>query len=169
MFDTHQVPALPEFQKYSVPGGSDGVAVSCYHTLLDKNKPSIVIALPFGIPVEVARAAFNRFQPKYNVVTWENRYVLNLDVAFSGAENFTTAAQVGDMVSVLRALKINQCRLIGYCSGGGIALLAAKQHPDLFTELILVSGEYQLFRRGHVATASIPFCPLSQPAVKRPT
>lgn len=113
----------------------------------------MLIALPFGVPVSVARAAFERFESEFNVVTWESRYVLNLDQGFSGDERLAPADHVEDMICILKALEIGACCLVGYCSGAGISLLAAKQYPDVFTDLILVNGEYQLFtRKGHVAT-----------------
>lgn len=132
--------------------GSSGAILNCCHTPLDKNKPSVLIALPFGVPVSVARAAFEKFHPGFNAVTWESRYVLNLDQEFSGDEKMAPVEHVGDMISILKALGIDTCVLIGYCSGAGISLLAAMKHPDVFTELILVNGEYQLFRNGHTST-----------------
>ncbi len=132
--------------------GSSGAMLTCRHTAIDHAKPSILIALPFGVPADVARAAFDKLQPGFNVVTWESRYVLNLDQAFAGDEKMAPAEHVGDMLRILAALGIETCTLIGYCSGAGISLLAASGHPDVFTELVLVNGEYQLFRRGHDAT-----------------
>jgi pimeloyl-ACP methyl ester carboxylesterase len=56
------------------------------------------------------------------------------------------------MLCILTTLEIPACCLIGHCSGAGISLLAATQYPEIFTELILVNGEYQLFKRGHPPT-----------------
>jgi pimeloyl-ACP methyl ester carboxylesterase len=140
-----------EFRQSSIPGSS-GAMLNCLHTSFAKDKPSILIALPFGVPADVARAAFEKFEPDFNVITWESRYVLNLDQDFSGDEKLTPAEHVEDMICILRSFGIDTCRLIGYCSGAGISLLAAKQYPDVFTELILVSGEYQLFKKGHTST-----------------
>lgn len=142
---------MTEFSRCSVPG-SGGAILNCCHTALDKHKPSLLITLPFGVPASLARAAFDRFAPDFNVVTWESRYVLNLDQEFSGNEKMAPADHVEDMICIVRALETGPCRLIGYCSGAGIALLAARQHPDVFTRLILVNGEYQLFRKGHRPT-----------------
>ncbi|HEX8735995.1 MAG TPA: alpha/beta hydrolase [Pyrinomonadaceae bacterium] len=140
-----------EFRQCSVQGSS-GAILNCCHTALDKDKPSILIALPFGVPASVARAAFEKFEPNFNVVTWESRYILNLEQEFSGDEKMTPNEHVEDMLCILQTLEIDACNLIGYCSGAGISLLAAKQYPDIFTELILVNGEYQLFKKGHTAT-----------------
>jgi len=140
-----------DLQQCSVTGSS-GAILNCCHTALEKDKPSILITLPFGVPVSVARAAFEKLEPGFNVVTWESRYILNLDQEFSGDEKVSPAEHVEDMICILKALKIGTCYLIGYCSGAGISLLAARQYPDVFTELILVNGEYQLFRKGHAST-----------------
>ncbi len=140
-----------ELSQSSIPG-SNGAILSCCHTAVDKDKPSLLIALPFGVPVSVARAAFAKFAHRFNVITWESRFILNLDQGFSGDEKLTPAEHVQDMLCILRALEIGTCRLIGYCSGAGISLLAASEHPEIFSKLILVSGEYQLFKRGHAST-----------------
>lgn len=123
-----------------------------HHTVPDPHRPWLLIALPFGIPVEVAAAALDAFRPAFNVMTWENRYVLDLDVPFAGEEPLAPADHVEDMLSVMAALGVERCRLIGYCSGAGFALVAATEHPDRFSDLVLVNGEFQLFRRSHVAT-----------------
>ena len=140
-----------ELLQSSIPG-SNGAILSCSHTTVNRNKPSILIALPFGVPMSIAHSAFEKFEHSFNVVTWESRFILNLDQAFSGNEKLAPAEHVGDMLCILRALEIRSCYLIGYCSGAGISLLAAREHPELFSRLILVNGEYQLFRKGHVAT-----------------
>lgn len=132
--------------------GSSGAALECCHTEIDRHCPSILIALPFGVPADVAQAAFERFQPDFNVVTWESRYVLNLTQPFTGDENLAPIEHVIDMIHILTSLQIDTCYLIGYCSGAGISLLAAQQFPQVFTELIVVNGEYQLFRKGHTST-----------------
>jgi len=140
------------YPQTAIPGSS-GAILNCMHTEIDKAKPSLLIALPFGVPVTVADAAFDRFGSDFNVVTWESRFILNLDQEFKGDEKFAPAEHVGDMLCLLRALGIEQSYLIGYCSGAGISLLAANQHPEVFPELILVNGEFQLFRnKAHVST-----------------
>lgn len=141
-----------EFEECSV-AGSSGATLNCRHTVLDKSKQNILIALPFGVPLTVASAAFEKFGPNFNVVTWESRYILNLNQRFSGDEKLTPTEHVEDMMCILRTLGIETCHLIGYCSGAGISLVAANRYPEIFTELTLVNGEYQLFRKGHTATA----------------
>jgi pimeloyl-ACP methyl ester carboxylesterase len=140
-----------EFQQCTVRGSS-GAILNCRYVASDKEKPSILIALPFGVPAAVADAAFAKFGADFNVITWESRYILNLDHEFSGDEKLAPREHVEDMVAVLKALEIETCYLIGYCSGAGISLLAAKLYPEIFTELVLVNGEYQLFKNGHEST-----------------
>jgi pimeloyl-ACP methyl ester carboxylesterase len=141
-----------ELPNHHIPG-SNGAILNCSHTVIDQDRPTLLIALPFGVPVTVAHAAFNTFLPEFNVVTWESRFILNLDQDFSGSEKLAPVEHVEDMLCLLRALDVSNCCLIGYCSGAGISLLAASQYPQIFTDLILVNGEYQLFRKkGHAST-----------------
>jgi len=132
--------------------GSSGAVLHCSHTAIDPGKPALLIALPFGVPATVAQAAFSAFAPGFNVVTWESRFILNLDQDFTGDERLAPDEHVEDMLCLLRTLEIETCHLIGYCSGAGISLLAASRHPEVFSGLILVNGEYQLFRKGHAST-----------------
>ncbi len=104
------------------------------------------------LPASVARAAFETLKSAFNVVTWESRYILDLSQTFSGTEKMGPDEHVEDIVCILSALQIDRCYLVGYCSGAGISLLAAERHPEIFAKLVLVSGEYQLFRKGHAAT-----------------
>jgi pimeloyl-ACP methyl ester carboxylesterase len=143
---------MTEPAQRSIPG-SGGVSLRCCHTALDPAKPSVLIALPFGVPASLARAAFDTLGAACNVVTWESRYILNLDLPFTGKEPLAPAAHVEDMLCILSALDIGACHLLGYCAGAGIALVAASQHPGRFTDVILVNGEYQLFKRGYRPTA----------------
>lgn len=145
---------LPGATERLVPAGGDGgggVVLRCYHTPIDERRPSVLIALPLGVPAVVARAAFERLGADWNVVTWESRYILS-DQEFTGDEPLGPAEHVGDMRAILGALGIGACSLIGYCSGAGVALLGAVRDPDVFTRLVLVSGEYLLFRKGHPST-----------------
>ena len=132
--------------------GAGSATLTCSHTVLDPGKPAVLVALPFGVPGSVARAAFETLESTFNVVTWESRYILDLSQTFSGTEKLGPAEHVADMVCILRGLEIGRCCLVGYCSGAGISLLAAEQHPEIFSKLILVNGEYQLFRKGHATT-----------------
>ena len=133
--------------------GSSGAPLSVSHTPVDPAKPGLLIALPFGVPASVADAAIETFAPGFNVVTWETRYILAADHEFGGDEKFAPSEHVQDMLCMLRELGLETCCLIGYCSGAGISLLAAREHPEVFTELLLVNGEYQLFKhKGHAIT-----------------
>jgi pimeloyl-ACP methyl ester carboxylesterase len=132
--------------------GAGGATLACSHTVLDPSKPTVLIALPFGVPASVARAAFETLKSTFNVVTWESRYILDLSQTFSGTEKLGPDEHVEDIVAILGSLQIDRCNLVGYCSGAGISMLAAEKHPEIFTRLILVNGEYQLFRKGHVTT-----------------
>lgn len=134
-------------------GGSCGAVLRCGYTPPVPGKRTLMIALPFGVPLSVAAAAFDRFGGDFNLVTWESRFVLDLERPFAGDEPMGPKQHAEDMVRILEDLGIESCLLIGYCSGAGISLFAAREHPQVFEELILVNGEYQLFRKaGHAST-----------------
>lgn len=149
--DTERDAFLDDYPRRHV-AGAGGATLACSHTPLDHGKPTVLVALPFGVPASVARAAFETLESAFNVVTWESRYILDLSQPFSGAEEMGPDAHVEDVVAILGDLKVDRCHLVGYCSGAGISLLAAERHPRVFTTLVLVNGEYQLFRKGHAAT-----------------
>ncbi|HET9896587.1 MAG TPA: alpha/beta fold hydrolase [Streptosporangiaceae bacterium] len=140
-----------DYPRRSVTGAGNAT-LACSHTPLDPSKPTVLVALPFGVPASVARVAFETLESAFNVVTWESRYILDLGQTFAGTEKMGPDEHVEDLVRILGDLQIDRCHLVGYCSGAGISLLAAEKHPDIFATLVLVNGEYQLFRRGHVTT-----------------
>lgn len=149
--DAARAAFLEDYPQRSV-AADGGATLTCSHTVLHPGKPTILIVLPFGVPAGAARAAFERFASAFNVVTWESRYILDLSQVFSGTEKLGPDEHVADMMRILGAFQIDRSYLVGYCSGAGISLLAAKKHPEVFTKIVLVNGEYQLFRKGHEAT-----------------
>jgi pimeloyl-ACP methyl ester carboxylesterase len=100
--------------------------------------------MPFGLKVELAEAFFRFYQPRYDVVTWESRLILDPSEREARPEDFAIINHVYDLVSVLRACRVSRAFLVGYCSGAGIGLAAANRFPQLFSSLTLVHGEYTL-------------------------
>jgi pimeloyl-ACP methyl ester carboxylesterase len=79
----------------------------------------------------------------------------------SAAGDYSCAAQVDDLVALLRELAIERCAVIGHSMGGLNALHFAGSHPDRVTALALVdvgtetrrSGLARVLRRRAVAAA----------------
>jgi pimeloyl-ACP methyl ester carboxylesterase len=107
-------------------------------------KPWIVLIMPFGMKIELASAFFDFYQPRYNIVTWESRLILDPEARDVSMADLSVANHVQDLMSVLRARRITKAILVGYCSGAGIALAASNKAPDLFSSLLLVHGEYAM-------------------------
>ena len=89
--------------------GSSGAVLHCSHTAIDPGKPALLIALPFGVPATVAQAAFSAFAPGFNVVTWESRFILNLDQDFTGDERLAPAIRT-DGASTAASLLLDAVR-----------------------------------------------------------
>jgi len=108
--------------------------------------------MPFGLRIELADAFFKFYRPRYDVVTWESRLILDSSEREVGQEDFAIIKHVYDLVSVLRACGVARSSLVGYCSGAGIGLAAANRFPQLFTSLTLVHGEYTLLNEQSCTT-----------------
>lgn len=121
----------------------DGVRLKCAHTGIS-DKPCIALIMPFGLRVDLAEAFFRFYQPRYDVVTWESRLILDSSERELRREDFAIINHVHDLVSVLRACRVSRAALVGYCSGAGVGLAAANRFPQLFSSLTLVHGEYTL-------------------------
>jgi pimeloyl-ACP methyl ester carboxylesterase len=121
----------------------DGVRLKYAHCGLS-NRPCIALIMPFGLRVDVAAAFFRFYQPRYDVVTWESRLILDSSAREVRPEDFAIINHVYDLASVLRACRVSRAFLVGYCSGAGIGLAAASRYPQLFSSLTLVHGDYML-------------------------
>jgi transposase/pimeloyl-ACP methyl ester carboxylesterase len=47
-----------------------------------------------------------------------------------------------DVIALCNAKGINQAYVIGYSDGGNIALFLAREHPDIFTQIVAISPNY---------------------------
>ncbi len=120
----------------------DGTSITCAVSNTQEGRPWIVILIPFGLRLEILKAFFDFFEPKYQILGWESRSILDpTDRKFPESE-FSIDNHVMDFQSALSIHNIGSCILVGYCSGAGIALAAANRFPDLVGSLILVHGEY---------------------------
>lgn len=121
----------------------DGVQLKYAHCGLS-NRPCIALIMPFGLRLDLAEAFFRFYQPRYDVVTWESRLILDSSAREVRPEDFAVSNHVYDLVSVLRACNVSRAFLVGYCSGAGVGLAAANRFPQMFSSLTLVHGEYTL-------------------------
>jgi len=121
----------------------DGVRLKYAHCGLS-NRPCIALIMPFGLSVDLAEAFFSFYQPRYDVVTWESRLILDSSEREVRPEDFAVINHVYDLMSVLYACRVSRAFLVGYCSGAGVGLAAANRFPQFFSSLILVHGEYTL-------------------------
>ena len=134
--------ALPTMRVDTV-SSRDGVQLKYAHWGLS-DRPCIALIMPFGLRVELAQAFFNFYHPRYDVVTWESRLILDPSEREVRPDDVAMINHVYDLVSVLRACRVSRACLVGYCSGAGVGLAAANRFPHLFSSLTLVHGEYTL-------------------------
>jgi len=123
---------------------SDGFDLRYATSEVDSTKPWIAFAIPFGVNLEMARPFVDFFCPKYNVVTWEARSILDSHDGPVSSEDFAFDNHVRDLRLVLNVCDAKKFTIVGYCSGAGVALAAAEQFPEIVSNLILAHGEYVL-------------------------
>lgn len=132
--------------------GPDGVSLNYAVSEHQEGKPWMVLIIPFGLRVTIARPFFDFFQPQYNLVTWEARLILSPDEQPAPPGSFELHRHVKDFDVVLTACNVRRCVVVGYCSGAGIALSAANRYPQRISHLILVHGEYVLLNEPDCST-----------------
>ena len=66
----------------------------------------------------------------------------------SAAGNYSCAAQVDDLVALLRELSVERCALVGHSMGGLNALRFAGSHPERVSALVLIDVGTETRRSG---------------------
>lgn len=127
----------------------DGRPLNVFHTAPRPGLADLVLVLPFGMRHQIADRLYPVLARKFNLITWESRFVLDLE-ADASHDAIDADMHARDMVHVIaqsRAWRPHaqaQVDVIGYCSGAGVATLAAARHPGRMRRLALVSGEFML-------------------------
>lgn len=135
-------------QRRTVPS-FDGRPLNVFHTALSPHRTDLVLVLPFGMRHQMADRLYPALAEHFNVITWESRFVLDLEADASDAA-IEAGTHARDMVHVIEQSRqwrpgaSAQVDVVGYCSGAGVAMLAAAHHGWCIRRLALVSGEYML-------------------------
>lgn len=130
----------------------DGFTLTYGYSEHAVDRPWVVLIIPFGLKVELARPFFDFLSTDHNVLSWESRLILDPPEQRVGTDDLTVDKHVADLMTVLDSRGISRTRIVGYCSGAGIALAALKAHPDRFSDVVLVSGEYVMLRDASCVT-----------------
>ena len=102
------------------------------------DKPTVVMALPCGMPLVIAQKWIEHLSKEYLVITWETRGL------FAGINltNFTLDANVQDLIHIIDHFHLQSVHVFGICSGAVIALKAMHQFPEKFSNASLWHGDY---------------------------
>jgi pimeloyl-ACP methyl ester carboxylesterase len=127
----------------------DGRLLNVFHTAVKPQLPDVMLVLPFGMRQGLARQFYSVLAPRFNLVTWESRFVLDLEADLLG-EEIKASDHARDLLHVIehfqrrRTPPYHQFNVVGYCSGAGVALMGAALRPQWIRRLALVSGEFVL-------------------------
>ena len=122
---------------------SDGKRLRVFHGNLCETKLFLTLILPFGLRLDAAKKLCTMLADEFNVITWQGRSLC--DQPFASHEiRMTPEVHVQDMRSVLDELGVPKTDVVGFCSGAGIALVAANIEAHRIDRLALVCGEYML-------------------------
>ncbi len=132
----------------------DGIQLKYAISETTKGQPWLALVMPFGLKLKMSKNFFDFFQNHYNIVSLESRLILSPEGVSVMVDKLSVDNHAKDLLTVLSDCEIEECDLIGYCSGAGVSLSAVNMNPGLFRTLILAHGEYTLLED---ATCTTPF------------
>ncbi len=121
----------------------DGVLIPAYSSG-DPAAPPVIIVPATGMPVELSVPWITALAATFHVMTWENRGLFPGQVAAGDSLGQGLDAQAGDLIAVLDAFGVAEAHVFGLCSGAGIALAAAAEHPERIGSISLWHGDFEL-------------------------
>ncbi len=125
----------------------DGLELDVYTSAVDE-QPAIVLVNAFGISARIAvPLAQVARQHGLGLVTWEARGAPGR--FHEQHSRYLPGDHARDLLAILQNLGVGPVTVVGWCSGGEIALHAAARSPEAFQRLILVSP-YLSFTRQSV-------------------
>lgn len=142
---------MPLLHRHTVDS-FDGRSLNVFASAPVADLPDIVLVLPFAVRHDIAQGLYDALADRCNLVTWESRFVLDLE-RDAPATQFEAALHAADLLHVASTMFDHRragdepgrpVDVIGYCSGAGIAMLAASMSARAVRRLALVSGEYAL-------------------------
>jgi len=74
---------------------------------------------------------------RYRVIAYSRRYHTPNPWHGNGSD-YSAALHAGDLVALLQSLKLGPAHLVGHSAGGTIALLVARDHPELVRSLVVM-------------------------------
>ncbi|NIE83549.1 MULTISPECIES: alpha/beta hydrolase [unclassified Burkholderia] len=120
----------------------DGRELNVFRSAVRAGMPAVVVALPFGARHSMLSRAYAALHARFDVITWESRFLLDVE-RDEDSSAFDACLHARDLASVIRATApAARADVLGYCSGAGVALLAARLAPEAISRLVLVGGEY---------------------------
>ena len=119
----------------------DRHAISVFHSDIVSHRPFVTIVLPFGLRPTAAAELYARLSPRFNVLTWQSRSIVDCSASVTDEVVLTPRMHANDMVQILRHFLVDTSDVVGFCSGAGIALLAAAEYQTMINRLVPVCGE----------------------------
>lgn len=143
--DRYLTSYLGELEKEQVGGGfrtqlvrmSDGANLKVF-SYGNPMLPPLILANAYGMPAEFMWPIAQRLQNDFHVVTWECRWVPNIDIPFE-IEDCGSIRHARDLVDIQNALGLGPVGVAGWSSGAQIVLRAMSAFPDAIRAGVLLN------------------------------
>jgi nucleoside-diphosphate-sugar epimerase/pimeloyl-ACP methyl ester carboxylesterase len=106
----------------------DGAALRVF-TSGSRNLPPLLLANAYGMPAEFMLPLAGRLRNHFHVVTWECRWVPDVEHAFE-PDDCGSLVHAQDMIDIQKALGLRPAGVIGWSSGAQVALRAMAAFPE---------------------------------------
>lgn len=101
----------------------------------------LVLALPFGMPMELCENWFEALARQHRVLSWETRCLFG-DCADFDLARVDLDAQVEDLFAVMDHFGAQSAQLMGICGGAAITLAAAARDPGRVDSMSMWFGDF---------------------------
>ncbi|AKJ29034.1 alpha/beta fold hydrolase [Caldimonas brevitalea] len=129
---------LAQFEKRELPAGENEVLT--YYVGGRGERPVLIINA-YGQSLHFWTELFNLMLDDYRVYLWEIRGTSVVEGGMRG--NFTLNHHVSDACQILEAEGLRDCNLMGWCTGGKIALEVAARVPERVGKLICLTPSFK--------------------------
>ncbi|HEY5956614.1 MAG TPA: alpha/beta hydrolase, partial [Polyangiaceae bacterium] len=117
----------------------------------NSQRETVVIINAIGMPIATLEKFIAKLSVAYDVLTWESRGVPSPDGTLD-EQNARFARHIDDLEDMLATYRVARAHIVGWCTGGDVALEFLNRHPDRVISLVCMNSGFV-----GICSARVPF------------